>query len=166
MIFFLSRVFLDKSFSLGCKFGWTGQNPWHGPSSNFPSSHSSCWWNGQIERESGRRCLSLYQTDRSYRSASCLGPPWCHQIAFDRSVTSLGREGQDTMAVRATTATVAVGWLMGVRVKDKMIGKKKANSEALGDFPIWETNGRDSKINLSKFTTFTLSGFVAFCRNN
>lgn len=59
--------------------------------------------------ECGEGVCLLYQTDRLYQSARCLGPPWCHQIAFDRSVTSLGREGQDMMAVSATTATVAVG---------------------------------------------------------
>lgn len=77
------------------------------------------------------RCLASLPVRQIVSECLLLGAVWCHQIAFDKSVTSLGSEGQDTMAIRATTAPVAVGRLMGVRVKDKMIGgKKKANLSA------------------------------------
>lgn len=79
------------------------------------------------------RCLASLPVRQIVSECLLLGAVWCHQIAFDKSVTSLGSEGQDTMAIRATTAPVAVGRLMGVRVKDKMIGgggKKKANLAA------------------------------------
>lgn len=55
--------------------------------------------------ERGGEWLLFYQPDRSYQSVCLLRALRCHQMAFDKSVTSKGSEGQDMMAMRATTAT-------------------------------------------------------------
>lgn len=105
-------------------------------------------WGGGGKGGGGVRCLASLPVRQIVSECLLLGAVCCHQIAFDKSVTSLGSEGQDTMAIRATTAPVAVGRLMGVRVKDKMIGEKKGKFSRLRRFASCETIGKDRKVNV------------------